>query len=408
MIQRSQPSGQVIYALLIGFVLLMTHAVAGQTYNIIHNFAGPDGFAPLGGVIADTAGNLYGTTGGGGSGSYGTVFKLSRTNGSWSEEVIHSFQGTDGMYTQVPPTLDASENVFATAPECSTGCDGTAVELTPQPDGSYSETVLHAFTGKPDGDTPFIGLTLDASTGTLYGATENGGNYGFGALYTLSGANYSNYSLVYSFGAANVKTAVYPYGGTLARDSAGNLYGVGNDFLGVGDIFKLSPTQQGDWTKTTLYRFSNLENGSDPFDGVILDGNGNLYGATYSGGPYQGNYGVIYRLSPNGDGTWTYTVLYAFQGGDDGSFAVSAPTLDASGNLYGTTMYGGTGYEGTVFKLTPTSQGPWIKTTLHNFHDLDGAGPELSKLWITSSGTIYGTTVTGGAYGQGVVFQITP
>jgi uncharacterized repeat protein (TIGR03803 family) len=410
MLKRNVPSGQLPQALLIGFVMLVTQTMFGQTYNIIHNFAGPDGTAPSGGVVADATGSLYGTTAVGGSGGgygNGTVYKLTKINGSWSETVIHNFQGTDGAGTAVPPTLDASGNVFATTPQCSSGCDGTAVELAPQQDGTWIETVLHAFTGSPDGSLPSYGLTLDASTGTLYGATEEGGNEGFGTMYILSGADYSHYSRAYSFGTPSVKSAGYPSGGTLARDTAGNLYGTANDFSSTAVIFKLSQTQQGGWTQTILYRFTNTQNGSNPVGGVILDDNGNLYGATYSGGPYQGNYGVIYRLSPNGDGSWTYAVLYAFQGGADGSFGASTPTLDTSGNLYGTTQYGGSGYNGTVFKLTPTVQGPWIKTTLHNFGRLDGLVPQLSKLWVTSQGTIYGTTVSGGVFGKGIVFQIT-
>jgi uncharacterized repeat protein (TIGR03803 family) len=138
---------------------------------------------------------------------------------------------------------------------------------------------------------------------------------------------------------------------------------------------------------------------------LTIDAAGNLYGATYSGGLYQ--FGVIYKLAPNSDGSWTYSVLYAFQGGNDGSYGSSRPTLDASGNLYGTTQYGGTGYDGTVFKLTPTGQGQWTKTILHNFQGLDGAVPQLCSVWVDGHGTVYGTTLAGGEFGRGVVYQIT-
>lgn len=397
--------------LILGLILLTANAKA-QTYNVIHVFAGPDGAGPLAGVVADAAGNLYGTTEGGGTGDCngfgcGTVFKLTNTNSGWAEQVVHSFQGNDGWASYAPVTLDASGNIFATTGQCISSCNGTAVELTPQQNGTWSETILHSFGGSPDGSGAFSGLLLDAVTGTLYGATEQGGLNSYGTVYMFSGPGYSDYSSLYSFSGQSLTSDGYPAFETLARDAAGNLYGTGGDFLSKGTIFKLSPNRQGGWTETILHRFANLEDGADPIGGVILDASGNLYGVTYDGGPYNGNYGVVYKLASNPDGSWTYSVLYAFQGGNDGSFGSAAPAFDASGNLYGTTAYGGTGYDGTVFKLTRTGQGQWTKTTLHNFRRLDGALPYASQLWITSQGTIYGTTQAGGLFGDGVVFQIT-
>jgi uncharacterized repeat protein (TIGR03803 family) len=401
-----------ICALLVLGLILHAADVQAQTYSIIHAFTGPDGLAPAAGVIPDAAGNLYGTTAGGSTGNCngygcGTVFKLTNTNGQWAEEVIHSFQGNDGWGSYAPVTLDASGNVFATTGQCTSSCNGTAVELTPQQNGTWNETVLHSFGVAPDGSGAFGGLLLNAAAGTLYGTTEQGGMYSIGTVYTFSGSGYSDYSIVYSFAGRSLTSDGFPTFETLARDAAGNLYGTGEDLLSQGTIFKLSPNQQGGWTETILHRFVNLNDGADPIGGVILDASGNLYGETYDGGPYNGNYGVVYKLAPNPGGPWTYSILYAFQGGNDGSFGSSAPTLDALGNLYGTTAYGGTGYDGTIFKLTPTGQGQWTKTTLHNFQGQDGALPYTSQLWITSQGTIYGTTEAGGPSGRGVVFQIT-
>jgi uncharacterized repeat protein (TIGR03803 family) len=401
--------------LMLAVVLVVSVSQAhGQTYKILHVFgSGSDGAGPSGGLVADAAGNLYGTTESGGTGNCngfgcGTVFSLTQTNGAWTETVIHSFQGSDGMGTLMPPTLDAAGNVFATTPQCLSGCNGSVVELIPQQNGTWSEKVLHAFGSPPDGGFPFSGVTFDAANGTVYGDTQQGGigQFGFGTVYAFSGPNYSNYSILYSFNPKEVSADSNPGGGILALDAAGNLYGTATNYLEQSTIFRLSPNQQGGWTETILYRFAEIENGSDPVGGVILDASGNLYGATYSGGPLNGNYGVIYKLASNQDGSWTFSVLYAFQGGNDGSFGSSAPTFDSAGNLYGTTQYGGTDHNGTVFKLTPTVQGQWTKTILHNFNRLDGIS-QLSKLWLDGHGNIYGTTITGGAYSSGLVFQIT-
>ena len=407
------PSGprflSLVAALSSGLVLFAPSAAA-QSYTVIHNFAAADGASPGAGVVEDAAGHLYGTTMGGGTGNCngggcGTVYQLNKTSSGWSEKVLHSFQGNDGDFPSSLVTLDANGNVFTTAEQCLSGCDGTVIELTPQQNGSWSETVLHSFTGTPDGNLPDTGLLLDPSTGTLYGATEAGGAESYGAVYALAGLGYSGYSLAYSFpGRRSLRADGNPPSQTLVRDTAGNLYGTGSDNLGQGTIFELSPNEQGGWAETILYRFSNYVDGEEPFGGLTIDSAGNLYGATYGGGLYQ--FGVIYKLAPTSNGSWTYNVIYAFRGGNDGSYGSSRPTLDAAGNLYGTTQYGGTGYDGTVFKLT-LAQGQWTKSILHNFRGLDGGIPQLCSVWVDSHGAVFGTTLAGGEFGRGVVYQIT-
>lgn len=393
--------------------LLLIQVAEAQNYSVIHSFTGPDGSGPDAGVVADTVGNLYGTTEVGGTsgnclGGCGVVYQMTKVNGAWTQQVIHNFQGTDGQFIYAPVTLDQIGNVLTAGSQCTSDCIGAVVELTPQ-NGTWTETILHAFTGTPDGSYPASGLLLDSS-GTLYGAAATGGPYGnSGTVFTLSGPGYSEYTSIFAFtGLLNASGAAQPAFETLTRDGDGNLYGTtqGTDY-NLASIFELSPNTPGGWSGKVLYRFRDPQNGTDPEGGLTIDAAGNLYGATYSSGPY--GYGVIYKLAHNGDGMWSYSVIYGFQGGGDGAFASGAPTFDAAGSLYGTTEWGGTGQYGTVFKLTPTGRGQWTETVLHSFANTpDGTNPQGSKLWLDSQGNIYGTTLNGGSNNRGTVFEITP
>jgi uncharacterized repeat protein (TIGR03803 family) len=249
-------------------------------------------------------------------------------------------------------------------------------------------------------------------SGTLYGVAETGGLHDAGSAFTLSGRGYTTYSQIYSFtGLLNTNGEFGPAFMTLVRDANGNLYGTttGNGGLQWASIFELSPNGHGGWNEKALYRFNNGQQGMSPIGGVVIGPDGNLYGTTYSSGPFS--YGVVYQLAHNAGGTWTYNVIYAFQGGNDGGFPSGAPRFDAAGILYGTTEWGGNGNGGygTVFKLTPSNHGEWTKTILYRFADpAFGANPQNSQLWLDNRGNIYGTTISGGSNGGGVVFEITP
>ncbi len=395
----------------VSMVSLQTPSAEAQTYAVIHNFNGLDGGAPDAGVVEDAAGNLYGTAFGGVgthclSHGCGVIYEMTPSNGAWTEQVIYQFQGTDGEFVYSQAALDPNGNVFATASECTSGCDGTVVEASPH-DGGWTGTVLHRFTGSPDGSAPTGGLVGD-NEGTLYGTTATGGLFDAGTVFALSGAGYSNYARIFSFtGQVNIVAESFPAFETLARDAEGNLYGTTQGNVTLATIFEMSPNGLGGWTEKHLYRFTNPQQGTDPSNGVVLGPDGNLYGVTYSNGAY--GYGVVYELARNSDGTWSYNVIHAFQGGADGGFPSGAPAFDAAGNLYGTTEWEGSGGYGTVFKMTPSTQGQWTKTILHNFTSSpDGANPQDSKLWIDRAGNIYGTTIEGGVNGEGTVFEITP
>jgi uncharacterized repeat protein (TIGR03803 family) len=277
-------------------------------YTPLHIFSGADGANPYGGeLIFDQAGNLYGTTFNGGTGS------------------------------------------------CVGGC-GVVFQLTPS-GGGWIETVLYNFNHSGDGTHPWAGVTLDPA-GNLYGTTEYGGAYGFGTIYQLtpSGSGWTE-SILYSF--ANGGDGANPYAG-LVLDQAGNLYGAtstGGTGLG-GTAFELEPSS-GSWTFNLLYSFSGASGqlSPGPLGNLTFDSASNLWGTTHGGGAY--NFGTVFELMPSG-GTWTYTSLHDFTGGLDGLYPRTNVMFDKNGNLYGTTAGGGTGSPtqcvgacGVVFEVAP-------------------------------------------------------
>jgi uncharacterized repeat protein (TIGR03803 family) len=303
---------------------------------VLHNFANlPKGANPWGGVIRDSAGNLYGTTKAGGTAGAGVVYKM---------------------------------------------------------DPAGHQTVLHNFTGNPDGSFPNGDLVRD-SAGNLYGVTYTGG-VGAGVVYKLDPAGRETVLWTFTGGADGGN----PTAGVI-RDSAGNLYGTtAFAATGPGVVFKLDPSGQ----ETVLYTFPGGADGQWPFAGLVRDSAGNLYGTTYQGGvanagcPY--GCGVVFKL----DTTGHETVLYSFTGGADGGFPAAGLTLDSAGNLYGTTTYGGASGAGVVFEVNASDQ----ETALYSFTGgADGAEPRAGVI-RDAKGNLYGTTSGGGAANQGVVYKL--
>jgi uncharacterized repeat protein (TIGR03803 family) len=351
---------------------LSPQAGGGWTEKVLYSF-GPngsgDGLGPTAAVILDAAGNLYGTTAYGGAGG-GIVFELTpQANGSWTEKILHSFGlPGDGHTIFAGLIFDSAGNLYGTAggggsgthcSSSSTPC-GMVFELSPQADGSWKETILHNFgSSSTDGQTPFSGLTFDAA-GRLYGTTAYGGAHGDGTVFQLrplTGGGWTE-SLLYSFCAqTNCADGSVPIS-PLIFDAAGSLYsttayGGGTSCYqgqGCGTVFKLSPAAGGRWTEKVLHAI-NRADGFAPDSGVIFDKAGNLYGTTSRGTPAGA--GAVFELSPVGGGGWTSRVLHTFtNAGMDGASPEGGLTLDAAGNLYGTTFHGGTGF-GTVYKITP-------------------------------------------------------
>jgi uncharacterized repeat protein (TIGR03803 family) len=270
--------------------------------------------------------------------------------------------------------------------------------------------VLYSFTGGADGSEPYYENLIFDQTGNLYGTTAGGGPAGGGVVFKLtpSGGSWTE-SVLHSF---TGEDGFFPQTGVIF-DSTGNLYGTTamGGLNGKGNVFQLSPSGSG-WVATTVYSFQGGADGYQPAGGVIVDRSGNLYGTTPIGG--SGGGGTVFELSPSG-GSWTFSLQYSWSGGwgPDDNLA-----MDAFGNLYGTTYQDGAYGSGSVFKLTPIGGG-WTYTDLHDFNPLviplEGSGPN-GGVTLDASGNLYGTTVYGGSYGGencggigcGVVWEITP
>jgi uncharacterized repeat protein (TIGR03803 family) len=399
-----------------------------QTEKVLHTFGGKNdnGFQSWAGLTFDAAGNLYGTTtadhgpvdiSGG-----GIVFKLTLlAGGGWTEQVVHSFSenGTDGYSPLSAVLLDSAGNLYGTTQLggpgfCYNGyyltC-GTVYELKPNPGGTFTEEILHNFNTAGDGFGPWGGLISDAA-GNLYGTTTSGGAYlYYGTVFELSPQPDGSWTetLLHSFNLNGVD-GWNPSSG-LTFDSQGNLYGTtsaggAND---AGTVYELTPAG-GAWTEAVIHSFVNNEHdGYTPDAGVVLDAAGNVYGATVFGGPSNGSgNGIVFELTPQSGGSWTETIIHNFNANQTGGGQpIASLIIDASGNLYGTASTGGSDESGTVFELVPSAGGGFREKLLHTFTGADGASP-YGALIFDSLGNLYGTTRNGGTHNGGTVFEITP
>jgi uncharacterized repeat protein (TIGR03803 family) len=272
---------------------------------------------------------------------------------------------------------------------------------------AQTEIILHQFqqTSSKDGSAPYSGLIADAQ-GRLYGNTTFGGTSGNGVVFEMlppsSGTGSWRYKILHNFGAT--ADGAGPRGNMLL-DQQGNLYGTtqaGGQF-GCGTVYELSPSSSGTWTETFLYSF--LCNGSDaagPTAGVVFDDTGNLYGTTVNGG--RDLFGAVFRLTPNGRGLWTESVLHSFTSTPDGANPFGALAFAGHNTFYGFTPYGGTNGSGTLFAISATGE----EKVLYSFQDeQDGGYPQGTPI-LDSFGNIYGGNNTGGSTDNGVVFEFTP
>lgn len=386
------------------FLLALLGSAFGDEETILHQFNAPgDGVEPYSALVVDKAGNLFGTTTLGGSGtncdfgnSCGTVFEVSPptvSGGSWTETIVYNFLGgADGETPLSDLVFDQAGNLYGTTHaggllncvvgSTMVGC-GTVFELSPptQAGGNWTETVLYRFTGGADGAGPEAKLTFD-SKGNLYSTTEYGGDM------------------------------------TCSEPITSNL-------AGCGTVFELSPpaTTNTGWTESTLYAFRGMNDGATPLGGgLTFDSTGSLYGTTSSGGGTSSYClalpcGTVFELSPPATqgGSWTEATLYAFQW-----VSRTDPTQPngglvlRNGSIFGTTVYGGQYVAGVAFQLKKASNGNWGLTILHNFDEsnLDGFGPNPG-LVADTHGDLYGTTEAGGVFwcntvGCGSVFKLIP
>jgi hypothetical protein len=378
---------------------LRANAWASGKEQVLYRFRGiPDGAIPVGGVVFDSNGNLYGATTEGGALGHtcdsvyecGTVYQLTPQGSTWNETILHTFHGHwhgDGASPFGSLIVDSANNLYGTTSYGGTGgclllggpvgC-GTVYEMSPpQNEGAdWTYTVLYSFRGGKDGYLPTGNLVFDAK-GNLYGATYYGGGYG------------------------TCDKGIYPYCGT---------------------VFELTPPKAkgGKWTEKVLYSFKSGTDGADPNGNLVFDKKGAIFGTTFFGGnqgcPQDGGVGcgTVFKLSPpvTEGHAWGYEVLHRFNNGPqsvqgDGVNPSVGVILDEKGVVYGTTISGVTA-EGTLFALTPSLKrdSPWGETLVHSFgiiHD-DGWGP--LGLLFDAKGDLYGLTASAGKYGDGIIFRL--
>lgn len=389
------------------FVAVMAQA---QTLQVLHNFTGKeDGAEPYAGLTLDAAGNLYGTTSaGGGANHNGEIFRMSHVGSGWIFTPLYSFhEKPDGAVPYSGVIFGPDGALYGMTYEGGQNDAGTVYRLRPSPTVCtaalcpWEETVLYSFCPQrpcTDGAGPSLSNVVFDKAGNMYGATESGGIDNSGVVFKLTPSNGSwTESVIYSF-PSSCDNGCGPEG-NLIFDSAGNLYGTtccGGQY-GSGTAFELSPSGSG-WTEQTLASINIL-----PYDitlgGLAMDSHGNLFGT--SGGGEQG--GVFELTSSNG--SWTFNVLTNLP---DNVGPYDAPTLDAAGNVYGTSCGEGQG-DGEVFKLAP-SNGGWIYTSV-SFDFTNGECP-VGGVVFDTAGNMYGTTDLGGSgscgAGCGVAWEITP
>jgi uncharacterized repeat protein (TIGR03803 family) len=395
----------VFTKLTLGFLLLFvaaaitTRPARAQTETVLHSFTYDDGSTPSAGLTSDGAGNFYGTTPYGAGG--GTVFELSPNgSGGWNATVLHRFTGgADGNIPVGPVIFDSVGNLYGATSSGGAYNEGTVFELSPA-GTSWTETILYSFAGKGAGAYPETGLIMDQA-GNLYGGTfytvfelsPSGGGWTERVIYGLGKSEFISDSLtmdangnIFAAASSNIfelspngkggwlrrvihtftggpKDGAYAQG-TPVFDQAGNLYGTtsGGGYgvgVGKGTVYELSPGKNGKWTEKILHRFHGGKDGDDPFSGVVLDASGNIYGTARGAG--KSNDGTVFELvAPVGTGSYEPKPLWSFNG-TDGDSPYGTLVLDNAGNLYGTTYRGGslegpcggTLGCGVVFKITP-------------------------------------------------------
>ena len=373
--------------------------------TVLYSFTGGvDGGLPYASLVEDSLGNLYGTTFGGGVSGKGTVFKL---NSSGKETVLYSFtNGADGGEPLGQLVMDAEGNLYGTAsgggnPACYNAHDGDyGCGTVFKVDTSGNQTALYSFTGTAgDGANPFGALVLDAQ-GNLYGTTGFGGT----SSCSLDGSN--GCGTVFKVDSTGKGTVLHSFTGTggdgeypsysgLVQDSQGNLYGgSGGGTYGLGVVFKVDTTGK----ETVLYSFKGTSGDGIGPNAVVPDSQGNLYGTTAAGG--ASGQGTVFKLDSSGK----ETVLYSFTGaGGDGGDPSPSQLLLAQGNLYGTTSSGGASNFGTAFRLLPAAQAATPAVTVTPASSSITTAQSLTVSVVVSGGSGNPTptgmvTLTGGGY----------
>lgn len=381
------------------------------TTQVIYSFAGGvDGEYTDTDVAMDGAGNLYGTSVQGGTHASGTVWMLSPSGDSWTHTVLYNFTGgADGSEPYKGVTLDTQGNLYGTAVTgggggCEGGC-GVAYKLTNN-GGSWTQSVIHTFTGGEDGAGPGARLTV-GDDGDVYGMAPTGGAFGAGTIYRIHPSKHGAWklSVIHAFtgGADGIGGSA---GAMLFRGR--HLYGAATagGANGEGAIFELTPAKTGEGKYKAIYAFKGEPDGAFPYGGLAFDALGNLYGTTYYDG--EDEVGTVFQLTPTHKGAWKEKTLYSFQGGSDGANSIGNVVFDNTGNLYGTTSEGGSGGSGVIFKLAPLSRREWQESVVHSFAGPPDGAFAYNGMVGDGAGNFYGATVHGGAQDEGAIYKFTP
>jgi uncharacterized repeat protein (TIGR03803 family) len=344
-------TGALALTIIFMVTVASTTSAHAQSLQVLYSFTGGnDGAQPYAGLTMGGDGSLYGTTHSGNQGTnWGNVYRLYHHNSNFIFQALMLFDGQ----LEARPVFGPENVLYDTAPIQLTGAHSGYV-FTLQPPINvvchiilclWNPTVIYQFSGGSDGNDPRFGPLVFDHAGNMYDTTSMGGT-GDGVVWEMMGSGQH-------------------------------------------------------WTEQPIHTFSG-QDGSNPLSGVVFDGAGNLYGTTSAGG--TNGFGTVYELSPSANG-WTQQVLYSFQNGSDGKVPAAPVVVDSAGNVYGSTITGGTGGGGTVFELSPSSGG-FTYQTLYSFTGSTNCGPWGSM--TLQNGSLYGTSVCDGAFGQGNVFELTP
>jgi uncharacterized repeat protein (TIGR03803 family) len=392
---------------LIASLASLAPAADAQTFSVIHNFTnGFDGGNPTAGVTL-RGGALFGTAAYGGRQGRGSVYQMTHLGNQWGFNPISDLPNYDGAFPMARVVFGPDGHLYGTTEDYGTVFNLIApISICKAAFCPWTQDTLHTFLGTPDGRQTSLGDLIWDKQGNIYGTTAYGGQYDYGTVFEMmpSGSGWME-APIYSFSHANGDGA-YPETGVVF-DKNGNLFGTTErgGAYNFGTIYELKYVVGVGWTESIIYSFQNADDGAFPDANLIFDSAGNLYGATLYGGEGGTQGGTVFKLSPSGD-TWTFNLLYTFSG-RPGCGPQAALTLDAAGNLYGTTQCDGANAWGNVFKLAKT-QNSWVYTSLYDFTgNADGLDP-ISNVSIDTDGSLYGTTYYGGSAGYGVVWQIKP
>lgn len=402
--------------LMLAFSLAASHPAFAVTYTNIWNYGDETDAASCGGaggrgVIADSVGNLFGSCiyTPDGINFFGAIYELSppaTTGAPWTKAIVWDFAAPDTDSS----IIEKAGNLFGAMPDGGAFGFGSVFELSPPATvgGAWNETTIWDFAGgTTDGAHPNIVRSDMAADilGNLYGVTGGGGSSGAGTVFKLSPPT--------TMGSPWTETILLnsQLNAPLLVDNAGNVYGSGGPDPGA--VFELSPPASGSgpWTETTLWTFGKGSDGKNPVGGMVIDAKGNLYGLAKAGGKYQ--HGAIFKLQPPSKQRhrWRESRIWSFgkpKTIDAASFWAGL-TMDPAGNLYGDSYNGGPAGAGTVFELSPTKTSKWKESILWSFVAGSDSVQPTTPLTLDAAGNIYGTTlVLSPPTLNGTAFEISP